>query len=102
LIWDDGLALAARDHCNDMKQVDGGFIYLGTDGKTLKDRLSDYGRVEEGLYSDYNFLYNPYMSGHGNHVHGDDTHQDLDLVVQLLTVEESSKLEGNRNFENTF
>jgi uncharacterized protein YkwD len=81
LIWDDGLALAARDHCNDMKQVDGGFIYLGTDGKTLKDRLSDYGRVEEGLYSDYNFLYNPYMSGHGDHVHRDDTHQDLDLVV---------------------
>ena len=71
MIWDDGLVLAARDHCNDMKIVEDGFSYLGNDGKTLLERLSEYGRVEDGLYADYNFILDPHMSSHGDHVHAD-------------------------------
>ena len=42
LHWDDGLALAARDHCLDMGP--GGYISnTGTDGSTTEQRALRYG-----------------------------------------------------------
>ena len=44
LKWQDGLALAAQDHCNDMGKR-GKLGHKGTDGSMVWHRIARYGRV---------------------------------------------------------
>jgi uncharacterized protein YkwD len=41
LIWNDGLALAARNHCSD-SGINGFKSHKGTDGSMVRDRVNTY------------------------------------------------------------
>lgn len=68
LQWSEGLALAARDHCEDAGRY--GLVgYIGSDGSTPPDRIARYGKA--GFYQGQNLTY-------GSPQHG------YDIVAQLL------------------
>ena len=83
--------------------------YLGSDDLTLFDRLSKYG-TPSGIYQDYNFMINPHQihdSNHDTFENSDNpfvtygTHEDLDIVIQLLTTDlKDFRAETHRNFLN--
>jgi len=54
LAWDDGLALAAQDHCRDTGSR-GLISHEGVEGSTVRDRIARYGDVEGAVAENLSF-----------------------------------------------